>query len=80
VVVLAAAHTASTDLPALGAALAAAVDEQVAPYKRLRAVHVAEALPVSAAGKVLKRELRDQVGGSAGRGALGAPVWRREQG
>jgi long-chain acyl-CoA synthetase len=59
----------------LGAALAAALDEQVAPYKRLRAVHVADALPVSAAGKVLKRELRDQLDGT-----LGAPVWRREQG
>lgn len=61
----------------LGAALAAALDEQVAPYKRLRAVHVTDALPISAAGKVLKRELRDQLGGD---GALGAPVWRRDQG
>ncbi|PVZ09622.1 class I adenylate-forming enzyme family protein [Actinomycetospora cinnamomea] len=61
----------------VAARLAAAVDEHVAPYQRLRALHVAEALPVSAAGKVLKRELREQVGGA---GALGAPVWRRDQG
>ncbi|MEJ2886702.1 class I adenylate-forming enzyme family protein [Actinomycetospora aeridis] len=61
--------------PELGAALAGALDERVAPYKRLRAVHLVETLPVSAAGKVLKRELRDQLGG-----ALGEPVWRREQG
>ncbi|MHC1561933.1 class I adenylate-forming enzyme family protein [Actinomycetospora sp. C-140] len=74
VVVLAAGQEASPDL---GAALAAALDEHVAPYKRLRAVHVTDALPVSAAGKVLKRELRDQLGGD---GSLGAPVWRREQG
>jgi long-chain acyl-CoA synthetase len=60
----------------VAARLVAAVDEHVAPYQRLRAVHVAEALPVSAAGKVLKRDLRDQVTGT---GALGAPVWRRDQ-
>jgi long-chain acyl-CoA synthetase len=59
------------------ARLVAAVDEHVAPYQRLRALHVAEALPVSAAGKVLKRELRDQVGHA---GSLDAPVWRRDQG
>ncbi|GAA4923377.1 long-chain acyl-CoA synthetase [Actinomycetospora succinea] len=59
----------------LGALLAGAVDEGVAPYKRLRAVHVVDTLPVSAAVKVLKRELRDGLDG-----ALGEPVWRREQG
>ncbi|MEJ2863271.1 class I adenylate-forming enzyme family protein [Actinomycetospora flava] len=59
----------------LGATLASALDERVAPYKRLRAVHLVATLPVSAAGKVLKRELRDQLDG-----ALGEPVWRREQG
>lgn len=59
----------------LGARLATALDERVAPYKRLRAVHLVDTLPVSAAGKVLKRELRDGLGG-----ALGEPVWRREQG
>ena len=64
----------------VAARLAAAVDEHVAPYQRLRALHVVEALPVSAAGKVLKRELRDQVGRVGGAGALGAPVWRRDQG
>ena len=41
--------------------LMAAVNEKVLPYKRLREVHVVEQIPVSAAGKVLKRELRDQL-------------------
>jgi long-chain acyl-CoA synthetase len=35
----------------------AAVNEQVTPYKRLRDVVFVDALPVSPAGKVLKREL-----------------------
>jgi long-chain acyl-CoA synthetase len=43
------------------AALMAAVNEQVVPYKRLREVHVVDEIPVSAAGKVLKRELRDRL-------------------
>ncbi|MHA6785404.1 class I adenylate-forming enzyme family protein [Pseudonocardia saturnea] len=42
-------------------ALMAAVNAQVTPYKRLRELHLVEAIPVSAAGKVLKRELRDQL-------------------
>jgi len=45
----------------------AAVNEQVTPYKRLRDVVFVDALPVSPAGKVLKRELsareRAAVGG-----------------
>jgi long-chain acyl-CoA synthetase len=36
----------------------AAINEQVVPYKRLRDVVLVEQIPVSAAGKVLKRELR----------------------
>ncbi|SEB33501.1 long-chain acyl-CoA synthetase [Amycolatopsis tolypomycina] len=43
--------------------LMAAVNEKVLPYKRLREVHVVEQIPVSAAGKVLKRELRQQLTG-----------------
>jgi long-chain acyl-CoA synthetase len=35
----------------------AAVNAQVVPYKRLRDVVFIDAIPVSAAGKVLKREL-----------------------
>ncbi len=35
-----------------------AVNDQVVHYKRLREVHFVDALPYSAAGKVLKRELR----------------------
>src|SRR5215218_10335122 len=35
----------------------AAVDDRVPPYKRLRGVVFIDAIPVSAAGKVLKREL-----------------------
>ncbi|ALG13622.1 class I adenylate-forming enzyme family protein [Kibdelosporangium phytohabitans] len=40
----------------------AAINEQVVPYKRLREVIVTDQLPVSAAGKILKRELRDRLG------------------
>jgi len=38
-----------------------AVGARVLPYKRLRAIHFVDQIPVSAAGKVLKRELRKQL-------------------
>jgi len=46
-----------------GAAVTAAelqdhVNAQVVPYNKLREVHLVDAIPVSAAGKVLRRELR----------------------
>jgi long-chain acyl-CoA synthetase len=41
--------------------LMAEVNEQVVAYKRLREVHLVDQLPVSAAGKVLKRELRGRL-------------------
>jgi len=46
-----------------GAAVTAAelqdhINAQVVPYKKLREVHLVDAIPVSAAGKVLRRELR----------------------
>ncbi|MDN5751281.1 MAG: AMP-binding protein [Pseudonocardia sp.] len=44
-----------------GEALMAAVNEQVTPYKRLRELRLVDAIPVSAAGKVLKRELRERL-------------------
>jgi long-chain acyl-CoA synthetase len=51
--------------PGLGApeadALMEAVNAQVLPYKRLREVHLVDEIPVSAAGKVLKRALRDRL-------------------
>jgi long-chain acyl-CoA synthetase len=51
--------------PGLGApeadALMEAVNAQVLPYKRLREVHLVDEIPVSAAGKVLKRTLRDRL-------------------
>jgi long-chain acyl-CoA synthetase len=31
------------------------------PYQRLREIHWVDAIPVSAAGKVLKRELRERL-------------------
>jgi long-chain acyl-CoA synthetase len=37
------------------------VNSQVAAYKKIREIHFLEAIPVSAAGKVLKRELRDML-------------------
>lgn len=42
-------------------ALREAVNAQVTPYKRLRELHLVDAIPVSAAGKVLKRELRERL-------------------
>jgi long-chain acyl-CoA synthetase len=44
-----------------GEALRAAINERVTPYKRIRALYLVEQIPVSAAGKVLKRELRNQL-------------------
>jgi long-chain acyl-CoA synthetase len=41
--------------------LMAAVNEQVVAYKRLRDVLLVDRIPVSAAGKVLKRELRGRL-------------------
>ncbi|GAB2961007.1 AMP-binding protein [Amycolatopsis acidiphila] len=41
--------------------LMAAVNENVLPYKRLRELYFVDEIPVSAAGKVLKRELRKQL-------------------
>lgn len=37
------------------------VNERVVPYKRVREVRFVDEIPVSAAGKVLKRELRDKL-------------------
>jgi long-chain acyl-CoA synthetase len=56
---------------AAGAALTrdsvlAAINEQVTPYKRLRDVVFVDALPVSPAGKVLKRELAARERAAAG--------------
>ncbi|TQM15483.1 class I adenylate-forming enzyme family protein [Pseudonocardia kunmingensis] len=42
-------------------ALMEAVNAQVLPYKRLRELHLVDEIPVSAAGKVLKRTLRDRL-------------------
>ncbi len=41
-------------------ALMTYVNKQVAPYKKLRDIEFIKEIPVSAAGKVLKRELRDR--------------------
>lgn len=37
------------------------VNTQVAAYKKIREIRFLDAIPVSAAGKVLKRELRDML-------------------
>ncbi|HET6817987.1 MAG TPA: AMP-binding protein [Mycobacteriales bacterium] len=42
-------------------AVMAWVNERVTPYKKLREIHVVDQIPVSAAGKVLRRELREQL-------------------
>lgn len=39
-----------------------AVNDRVVAYKRLREVHFVDQIPVSAAGKILKRELRARLG------------------
>jgi long-chain acyl-CoA synthetase len=45
------------------ASIMAAINEQVVPYKRLRDVLIVDQIPVSAAGKILKRELRERLRG-----------------
>ena len=50
--------------------LAAAVNGAVRPYERLRRIYTVDALPMSAAGKVLKGDLRDALLASEG-----GPVW-----
>ncbi len=52
-----AGHRAS---PELAEKLMAFVAEHVAPYQRLREIHFLDALPVSAAGKILKTDLRQR--------------------
>jgi long-chain acyl-CoA synthetase len=42
------------------------VNERVTPYKKLREIRVVDEIPVSAAGKVLRRELRAVVESAAG--------------
>lgn len=43
-----------------GDALVHDVNERLAPYKQLRELHLTAEIPVSAAGEVLKRELRER--------------------
>ncbi|GAA1987996.1 class I adenylate-forming enzyme family protein [Amycolatopsis minnesotensis] len=43
------------------AGLMAEVNEKLVPYKRLRELRFVDQIPVSAAGKILKRTLRDQL-------------------
>ena len=37
------------------------VNSQVAPYKKIRELHLVDVVPVSAAGKVLRREMKERV-------------------
>jgi long-chain acyl-CoA synthetase len=37
------------------------INKQVAAYKKIREIRFLDAIPVSAAGKVLKRELRNML-------------------
>jgi long-chain acyl-CoA synthetase len=57
------------------AELAAAVNGAVRPYERLRRIYTVDALPMSAAGKVLKRELR-----AALLAVEGGPAWSDSSG
>ncbi len=56
--------------PAVVAEMATAINGAVRPYERLRRIFVVDALPMSAAGKVLKRDLRDAL-----LGATDGPAW-----
>lgn len=55
------AFVVPADPSVTGEDLMAAVNERVVAYKRLRAVYLTDQIPISAAGKVLKRELRDRL-------------------
>jgi long-chain acyl-CoA synthetase len=41
--------------------LRATVNEQLLPYQRIREIYLIDTIPVSAAGKVLKRQLRERL-------------------
>ena len=41
------------------------VNEQLLPYKRIKEVHIIDSLPISGAGKILKRSLRDRLESAA---------------
>jgi long-chain acyl-CoA synthetase len=41
--------------------LMTAINDQLVPYKHLREIHLVDHLPISAAGKILKRELRTRL-------------------
>jgi long-chain acyl-CoA synthetase len=56
--------------PEVLADVAAAINGAVRPYERLRRIFVVDTLPMSAAGKVLKRDLRDAL-----LGAPDGPAW-----
>lgn len=49
------------DIPATDQDIMDHVNSQVAPYKKIREIRFIDAIPVSAAGKVLRRELRSQL-------------------
>jgi long-chain acyl-CoA synthetase len=51
---------------ATGADVLAFVNERVVPYKKLRDIRVVDDIPVSAAGKVLRRQLRELVEAESG--------------
>ncbi|MHB9755973.1 class I adenylate-forming enzyme family protein [Streptomyces sp. BYX5S] len=58
--------------PELAEKLLAFVAEHVAPYQRVRELHFLRSLPVSAAGKILKTELRQRYAAAGGAAAGGA--------
>lgn len=49
----------------LEAEIMAYVETKVAPYQKIRSLHIVEALPLTATGKILKSELRDRLGSLA---------------
>ncbi|GAB3459689.1 class I adenylate-forming enzyme family protein [Actinophytocola sediminis] len=59
------AFVVPADPSVTSADLMAAVNERVVAYKRLREVYFTDQIPISAAGKVLKRELRDRLAGTS---------------
>ncbi len=59
------AFVVAADAGLTAAGLMSAINDQVVPYKQLREVYFVDQIPVSAAGKILKRELRGRLIGSS---------------
>jgi acyl-CoA synthetase (AMP-forming)/AMP-acid ligase II len=62
-----------TETPVAGDDLLAWVAQRVAPYKKIRAVEFVDAIPKSASGKILRRQLKERAVADAGPRSSGSP-------